>query len=250
MAKDVFVLDAQFSPFGRFGSEGGLRDYPASLLGAQVIQALFKKNELEPEDFVGGVYMGQVLTAGEGQNPARQAALCANLPYTCSTLTFGKVCASSLTAIHHARNEILLDTANCMIAGGMENMTRAPYLLDRPKKLTGDQKLSAFGTVQELREMEVIDSMRYDGLLNAFGIDRRVMGYYADICARVNDISKEEQDIYAWHSMDRAHRAQEYGVLKRRIVPMSGYGPTVEGDEWLREPDYEKMKKSRTVFYR
>jgi len=203
MSEQVVIVDACRSAIGAFG--GSLASVPAPDLGARVIKGLLERTGLDPA-LVDEVIMGQVLTGGSGQNPARQAALKAGLPVTVSALTINKVCGSGLKAAQLARQAILAGDAEIVIAGGQENMSAAPHVLpsSRDGKKMGDWKM--------------VDTMLVDGLTDAF--NGYHMGVTAENIAGDYDISREDQDAFAAESQARAARALENEVFADEIVPV------------------------------
>ncbi|MEM6775315.1 MAG: acetyl-CoA C-acetyltransferase [Pseudomonadota bacterium] len=203
MSEQVVIVDACRTAIGAFG--GSLASVPAPELGARVISGLLERTGLAPER-VDEVIMGQVLTGGSGQNPARQAALKAGLPVTVSALTINKVCGSGLKAAQLARQAILAGDAEIVIAGGQENMSAAPHVLHNSRNGTkmGDWKMR--------------DTMIVDGLTDAF--NGYHMGVTAENIAGDFDISREDQDAFAAESQARAGRALENGVFAGEIVPV------------------------------
>ena len=203
MTNEVVIVSAVRTAIGSF--QGGLKDVPATKLGAIVIDKALEKAGVEKES-VDEVIMGNVLQAGLGQNPARQASIQAELPQSVSALTINKVCGSGLKAIHLATQAIIAGDAEIIVAGGMENMSQAPYLLKNARDgfRMGDQK--------------VVDSMISDGLWCAFNDYH--MGITAEnLCDRY-DISREEQDKFSARSQARAAEAVENGKFDEEIVPV------------------------------
>jgi acetyl-CoA C-acetyltransferase len=203
MSEQVVIVDACRTAIGAFG--GSLASVPATELGARVIAALLERTGVDPA-LVDEVIMGQVLTGGSGQNPARQAALNAGLPVTVSALTINKVCGSGLKAAQLARQAILAGDAQIVIAGGQENMSAAPHVLPNSRNGTkmGDWKLR--------------DTMIVDGLTDAF--NGYHMGVTAENIAGDFEISREDQDAFAAESQARAGRALENNVFADEIVPI------------------------------
>ncbi|GAB7546715.1 acetyl-CoA C-acetyltransferase [Cupriavidus sp. CuC1] len=202
--EDVVIVAAARTAVGKFG--GSLAKVPAPELGATVIKALLERSGLKPE-MVDEVLLGQVLTAGSGQNPARQAALKAGLPNTVPAMTIGKVCGSGLKAVHLAAQAIKCGDADIVIAGGQENMSASPHVLagSRDGQRMGDWKLT--------------DTMIVDGLWDAF--NQYHMGTTAENVAKAYNISREQQDAFAAASQQKAELAQKAGRFKDEIVPVS-----------------------------
>jgi len=221
MAGSLIVSGAR-TPIGKLA--GSLAGCSAMELGGVAIKAALARAGVKPED-VDYVVMGQVLGAGQGQITARQAAVHAGIPMVTPATTVNKVCLSGLNSIHLADLMIRAGEAAIVVAGGMESMTRAPYLLPgaRAGYRLGDQR--------------VVDSMMYDGLFCAF--DRVAMGMSADAYGRAMGISRERQDAIAAASHERAAAAIKEGRLAEEIVPVSvpqrkGEAVVVDTDEGVR----------------
>ena len=200
---DVVIVGALRSGVGKFG--GAIAKVPAADLGAQVIKALLARTGVRP-DQVSEVLMGQVLTAGVGQNPARQALIRAGIPESVPAMTVGKVCGSGLKAIHLAAQAIKCGDADVVVAGGQENMSASPHLLpgSRDGFRMGDAKL--------------VDSMIVDGLWDAF--NNFHMGVTAENVAKQYEISRHDQDEFAAASQQKAEAAQKAGKFKDEIAPI------------------------------
>jgi acetyl-CoA C-acetyltransferase len=232
---DVFVVESLRTPFGSFG--GALADVEAPRLGATVIQALMQKSGLDPAS-VSEVIVGEVLAGGVGQAPARQAMRHAGLPDSVHALTINKVCGSGLKAIMLGAGSIRLGDSDLVIAGGMENMSLAPYILKKAR------------TGYRMGNGELIDLMVYDGLTDPY--TGRHMGEIADAAAARHGLSREAQDEYATRSFQRAQKAVKEGWFKDEIVPV--VKKTKKGDEVVAEDecpckvDFEKMKQLRPAF--
>ena len=222
------IVSAVRTPFGKLG--GGLASYPATDLGALVIRAALERAGLdarEPEY----VLMGQVLQAGAGQAPARQAAIAAGLPTETPADTINKVCASSIRAIEIADSMIRAGDADIVVTGGMESMSNAPYLLRKAR----------FG--YRLGNGELVDSMVSDGLTSTF--DGLHMVQQNSQVARELGISREQQDAWAARSHQRAAAAQEAGRFGDEIVPVGD----VFADESVRaDTTVEKLASLQPVF--
>jgi acetyl-CoA C-acetyltransferase len=203
MSDDIVIAGAARTAIGVFG--GALADIPASELGTAVIRALLERTGLAP-DQIDEVILGQVLTAGTGQNPARQASLAAGLPVTVPAMTINKVCGSGLKAVHLASQAVRCGDAGIVIAGGQENMSLAPHVL--PKSRRG----------MKMGDWKMVDSMVNDGLWCAF--DDCHMGLTAENIAISYDISREVQDAFAATSQQKTEAAQEAGVFADEIVPV------------------------------
>lgn len=217
--KDVVIVGAARTPIGCF--QGALARRTAVELGSVVVKALIERSGLNPLD-VDEVILGQVLTAGAGQNPARQTALNSGLPWAVSAITINDVCGSGLKALHLATQAIQCGEADVVIAGGQENMSRAPHVLTDSR--TGAQ----------LGNSQLIDSLVHDGLWDAFN-DYHI-GVTAENLAREYGISRELQDAYALSSQHKARIAIDSGRFRDEIVPVeveltSGQKVLVDTDE-------------------
>jgi acetyl-CoA C-acetyltransferase len=201
---DVVIVAAARTPVGKFG--GSLAKIPAAELGALVIGALLRQTGLKPEQ-VSEVILGQVLTAGCGQNPARQALIKAGLPDAVPGMTIGKVCGSGLKATHLAAQAIKCGDAEIVIAGGQENMSASPHVLNgsRDGFRMGDAKL--------------VDTMIVDGLWDAY--NQYHMGTTAENVAARFGISRADQDAFAAASQQKAEAAQKAGRFVAEIVPIN-----------------------------
>ena len=195
MAKDpVVIVSAVRTPMG--GLQGVLKGFAAPELGANAIRAAVERASLKPEQ-IEEVIMGCVLPAGQGQAPARQASLGAGLPLSAGCTTINKMCGSGMKAAMLAHDLLVAGTNDIMVAGGMESMSNAPYLL--PKARTG----------YRMGHQQVLDHMFYDGLEDAYE-KGRLMGTYAEDCAEKYGFSREEQDAFAIASLQRAQRANVF----------------------------------------
>ncbi|HEY6009535.1 MAG TPA: thiolase family protein [Geobacteraceae bacterium] len=232
---EVFVVDGLRTPFGSFG--GALADVEAPLLGATVMRALLEKSGLAPA-MVDEVIVGQVLSGGCGQAPARQAMREAGIPDGVPAMTINKVCGSGLKAIMLGADSIRLGNSQVVIAGGMENMTLAPYIL---KKARNGYRMG---------HGEMFDLMIYDGLQDPY--TGRHMGEIGEDSAVRNAISREAQDEFALRSYRLAQDAVTGGVFGDEIVPV--VKKTKRGDETFdrdEEPfkvDVSKLPQLRTAF--
>ncbi|WP_288440459.1 acetyl-CoA C-acetyltransferase [uncultured Pseudomonas sp.] len=200
---DVVIVAATRTAIGSF--QGALATVPAVDLGAAVIKQLLAQTGLDPAQ-VDEVILGQVLTAGAGQNPARQAAIKAGLPYSVPALTLNKVCGSGLKALHLAAQAIRCGDAEVVIAGGQENMSLAPYVM--PSARTG----------QRMGHGQLIDTMISDGLWDAFNDYH--MGITAENLADNYELSREQQDAFAADSQRKAVEAIDAGRFKAEITPI------------------------------
>lgn len=201
--RDVVIVGAVRTPIGCF--QGALAQRSATELGAVVIRALLERSGVDPLQ-VDEVIIGQVLTAGAGQNPARQTALKSDLPNTLSAITINDVCGSGLKALHLATQAIQCGEAEVVIAGGQENMSRAPHVLT-------DSRTGA-----RIGNSQLIDSLVHDGLWDAFNDYH--MGVTAENLAREYNISRELQDAYALASQHKARVAIDSGRFRDEIVPV------------------------------
>ena len=227
MARAV-IVSAVRTPFARVG--GGLASVAATELGAAAIQGGLERAGLSGED-VGYVVMGQVLQAGAGQAPARQAAIAAGIPKEVPADTINKVCASSIRAIEIAELMIAAGRHDVVVTGGMESMSCAPYLLPKAR----------FG--YRLGNGEVLDHVVFDGLTSTF--DGLHMVQQASAVSRELGISRQEQDEWAARSHARAAAAQDAGRLAEEIVPV---GDVAEDEGIRRDTTLEKLASLRPVF--
>lgn len=201
--REVVIVSAVRTPIGSFG--GALGQIPAVELGALVIKEAIRRVGLTPEQ-VDEVIMGNVLQAGLGQNPARQAAIKAGIPQEVPSWTLNKLCGSGLKSVESAAQAIMTGDAEIIVAGGMENMSMAPYVLKKAR------------TGYRLGNGTMIDTILRDGLMDAF--DDIHMGITAENIAEQFGISREEQDAYAVLSQNRAEAAIKVGVFDEEIVPV------------------------------
>jgi acetyl-CoA C-acetyltransferase len=199
--KEVYILSAVRTPIGSFG--GSLKDIPATKLGATAIKAAVERAGIKPEN-VQEVYMGCVLQANLGQAPARQAAIFAGLPNNVCCTTVNKVCASGMKAIMNGAQSILLGDADVVVAGGMENMSSAPFYA--PAVRWGNK----YGNTN------LIDGMAKDGLTDVY--KDYAMGNAAELCARECHISRGQQDEFAIESYKRSQTAENEGRFENEIV--------------------------------
>lgn len=223
-----FIVAAVRTPFGKLG--GGLAPYPSTELGAIAIRAALERAGIEPQE-VEYVVMGQVLQAGVGQAPARQAAVAAGIPKEVPADTINKVCASSIRAIEIADLMIRAGSHDLVVAGGMESMSNAPYLLPKAR----------FG--YRLGNGEVLDHMVFDGLTSTF--DGLHMVEQASKVARELGITREEQDAWAYRSHMRAAAAQDAGRFADEIVPV---GDVTADESVRRDTTLEKLAALAPVF--
>lgn len=231
----VAIVSAYRSAIGSFG--GSLKDIDMADLGAQVLKAALHHKNI-PADSVDEVIFGNVLSAGHGQNIARQIAIRAGIPQTAPAYAVNKVCGSGLQSVLLAAQSILLGDSQVVVAGGIEIMSQAPYL----------SKQSRFGA--RFGHLELEDSMLTDGLTDAF--EGYHMGITAENVAERYQVSREEQDAFAFASQEKAARAIAEGRFKDEIVPITikgRKGETIfEEDEYPRLTPLEKLATLRPSF--
>jgi acetyl-CoA C-acetyltransferase len=227
MSKSV-IVSAVRTPFGRLG--GGLKDKEATELGAIAVRAALDRVDVS-DDEVEYVVMGQVLQGGAGQAPARQAAVGAGLPIETPADTINKVCASSIRAVQIADLMIRSGDHGVVVAGGMESMSNAPYVL----------KKARFG--YRLGDGVLIDMMVHDGLTSTF--DKRHMVEQASFVSRELGISREDQDRWALRSHERAVHAIDNGLFQDEVVPV---GDVTVDEGPRRDTSYEKLSRLKPVF--
>lgn len=203
MADDAFIIAGVRTPIGAMG--GALAEVGAPELGAICIKKVLELAKVKGEQ-VDEVIMGNVVPAGLGQNPARQAAIKGGLPVSVGATTINKVCGSGLKAVMLASQAIRLGDANMVVAGGMENMTRAPYMLLKARQ------------GYRMGNDTVVDAMIHDGLWDVYG--NQHMGTYGDRCAKHCNLTRQDQDDFAVRSHTRARKAQADGAFKAEIVPV------------------------------
>ncbi len=235
MSKEVVIVAAARTPIGSF--LGSLSSVTATQLGATAIKGALGKINLDPTT-VQEVYMGNVVQAGVGQAPARQAALSAGIPDTVPCTTVNKVCASGMKAVMQAAQAIALGDADVIVAGGMESMSNIPhYVHMRNGKKFGPATL--------------IDGLQKDGLVDAY--DQNAMGVCADLCATEHNFSREDQDNFAIESYNRSAKAWEEGKFDEEVVPVEvpqrrGEPVIVKQDEEYQNVRMEKIKSLRPAF--
>ncbi|HHB3929025.1 TPA: acetyl-CoA C-acetyltransferase [Staphylococcus aureus] len=233
----VVLAAAYRTPIGVFG--GAFKDVPAYDLGATLIEHIIKETGLNPSE-IDEVIIGNVLQAGQGQNPARIAAMKVGLPETVPAFTVNKVCGSGLKSIQLAYQSIVTGENDIVLAGGMENMSQSPMLVNN----------SRFGF--KMGHQSMVDSMVYDGLTDVF--NQYHMGITAENLVEQYGISREEQDTFAVNSQQKAVRAQQNGEFDSEIVPVSipqrkGEPIVVTKDEGVRENvSVEKLSRLRPAF--
>lgn len=234
--EDVVIINALRTPVGRL--LGGLSVLSAPELASGVINEVIKRTGIRPS-LVDEVIMGNVISAGVGQNPARQAAVLAGLPYGVSALTVNMVCASGLRAVALGAQAIALGEANIVIAGGMESMSNAPFLL---RDMRGGKKYS---------HALVIDSIIHDGLWDRYYGAQ--MGTLCELTVKKYRISRKKQDEFALNSHKKAMRATRQGFLTDEIVPVrvkkNGQVSVVDSDETIRwDTSLKKLARLSPVF--
>ncbi len=232
----IVIVSAARTPMGAF--QGELKSFAAPELGAAAIRAAVERAKLKPEE-VQEVIMGCVLPAGQGQAPARQASLGAGLPLAAGCTTVNKMCGSGMKAAMLAHDELLAGSVEVIVAGGMESMTNAPYLL--PKARAG----------LRMGHGQVLDHMFYDGLEDAYD-KGRLMGSFAEDCAQKYQFSREAQDAFAIASLMRAQRANKEGWFAWETTPIAIQagkdGKFVETDEQPFKANLEKIPTLKPAF--
>jgi acetyl-CoA C-acetyltransferase len=232
----IVIVSAARTPMGGF--QGELKGFAAPELGAAAIRAAVERAKLKPED-VQEVIMGCVLPAGQGQAPARQASLGAGLPLAAGCTTVNKMCGSGMKAAMLAHDELLAGSAEIMVAGGMESMTNAPYLL--PKARAG----------LRMGHGQVIDHMFYDGLEDAYD-KGRLMGSFAEDCAQKYKFTREAQDAFAVASLQRAQKANKEGWFAWETTPLAIKAGKdekfIETDEQPFKANLEKIPTLKPAF--
>jgi acetyl-CoA C-acetyltransferase len=232
----VVIVSAARTPMGGF--QGDLKTFAAPELGAAAIRAAVERAQIKPEQ-VQEVVMGCVLPAGQGQAPARQASLGAGLPLATGCTTVNKMCGSGMKAAMFAHDLIAAGTNDIMVAGGMESMTNAPYLM--PKARAG----------YRMGHQQVIDHMFFDGLEDAYE-KGRLMGTFAEDCAGKYAFTREEQDKFAITSLQRAQKANKEGWFAWEITPLAikvGKDEKfIENDEQPFKANFEKIPTLKPAF--
>ncbi len=236
----VVIISAARTPMGAF--QGELKDFAAPQLGAAAIRAAVERARIKP-DQVQEVIMGCVLPAGQGQAPARQAALGAGLPLSTGSTTVNKMCGSGMKAVMLAHDLLAAGTNEVMVAGGMESMTNAPYLL--PKARSG----------YRMGHQQVVDHMFLDGLEDAYD-KGKLMGSFAEDCAGKYGFTREEQDRFAIASLERAQAANRNGWFAWEITPINVNAAIkagknerfMEQDEQPFKADFEKIPTLKPAF--
>ena len=234
--KEVVIVSAARTPVGRFG--GALKEVPAVKLGALTVQEALKRGQVSPGQ-VDEVILGNVLQAGLGQNPARQVVIHSGIPQEVPATTINKVCASGLKSVMMAAQAIKAGDADIVVAGGMENMSMAPYALRQAR----------WGA--RMGNGELVDLMIYDGLLDVFG--QVHMGITAEKVAEKFGISREDQDRLSLRSQENAQKALAEGRFKDEIVPVpipqrKGDPKVFDTDEHPRATTWEDLVKLKPAF--
>jgi len=233
--KEVFIVSAVRTPMGSF--MGSLSGVPATQLGTAAVKGALDKINLDPA-LVQEIYMGNVLQAGEGQAPARQVALGAGLSNHTPSTTINKVCASGMKAVTMAAQAIKAGDVDIIVAGGMENMSSVPHYLDGRNGV-------------KLGDIKIEDGLVKDGLTDVY--NKQHMGVCAELCAKENNITREEQDAFAIQSYQRSAAAWEAGKFKEEVVPVSipqrkGEPVIFSEDEEYKAVKFDKIPTLATVF--
>lgn len=236
MKPEIVIVGLARTPIGSF--QGALSSFTAPKLGAHAIKAALERAGVKPEQ-VSEVIMGNVLTAGIGQAPARQAAIYAGIPTSVPALTINKVCGSGMKAIMLGVQSILTSESEIVVAGGQESMTNAPYLMPNAR--------SGF----RMGNGAVVDSMIHDGLWDPY--NNQHMGNCGDLCAKEKNFSREEQDAFATESFKRAQAAQAAGKFKSEIAPITvpgakGESTVIENDEGPAKVKFDKIPGLKPAF--
>lgn len=234
--KEVVIVSAARTPVGRFG--GTLKDIPAVQLGVLAVKEALKRAAISP-DKVDELILGNVLQAGQGQNPARQVVIHSGIPQEVPALTINKVCASGLKSVMQAAQAIKAEDADIVVAGGMENMSLAPYALRQAR----------WGA--RMGSSEMVDLMIYDGLMDVFG--QVHMGITAENVSTQFGISREDQDRLAFRSQENAQKALAEGKFRDEIIPVpipqrKGEPKLFDIDEHPRATTWEDLAKLKPAF--
>jgi acetyl-CoA C-acetyltransferase len=235
MNKEVVIVAAARTPIGSF--MGSLSSLSATQLGSAAIKGALEKINLDPS-LVQEVFMGNVVQAGVGQAPARQAALGAGIPNTVPCTTINKVCASGMKALMHGAQAIALGDAEIIVAGGMESMSNIPHYVHMRNGVK-------FGPAT------LMDGMQKDGLVDAY--DQNAMGVCADLCASEYKFTREDQDAFAIQSYERSAKAWSEGKFKEEVIPVSvpqrrGDAIIVSEDEEFKNVKMDKIPSLRPAF--
>jgi acetyl-CoA C-acetyltransferase len=237
----VVIVSAARTPMGAF--QGDLRTFTAPELGAAAIRAAVERAQIKPEQ-IQEVVMGCVLPAGQGQAPARQASLGAGLPLAAGCTTVNKMCGSGMKAAMFAHDLLAAGTNDIMVAGGMESMTNAPYLM--PKARAG----------YRMGHQQVLDHLFFDGLEDAYARDEkgggRLMGTFAEDCAGKYAFTRQEQDRFAIASLERAQKANKEGWFAWETTPLAIKAGKdekfIENDEQPFKANFEKIPTLKPAF--
>jgi len=234
--REVVITSAVRTAIGNF--LGALSSFSATELGGKVIEEAVKRSNIQKRE-VDEVIMGNVLPFGLGQNPARQAMIKAGLPMSGGAITVNKVCGSGLKAAMLAAQAIMVGDADVIVAGGMENMSRAPYYLENAR------------SGYRLWDGKLVDGMVHDGLWDV--VNDYHMGFTADIQSKKFNISREEQDQFAFESNQKAMKMIREGKFKEEILPIpipskKGESTFFETDEGPRDSDLQGLAKLKPVF--
>jgi acetyl-CoA C-acetyltransferase len=236
MSNEVYIVSAVRTPIGSFG--GCLSSFSATALGSMAIRAALDKAKISA-DLVDEVMMGSVIQAGLGQAPARQAAMGAGLPSKVICTTINKVCASGMKSVALAAQNIMLGTADVIIAGGMESMSNVPFYNMHQR----------WG--QKYGDIQLLDGLAKDGLVDVY--DQVAMGNFADVCAEKYNISREDQDAFARGSYQKSQTATEQGKFQEEIIPITitpkkGNPIVIDKDEEPFKVNFDKIAQLSPAF--
>jgi|Deesub1362A_J573_1020465.scaffolds.fasta_scaffold00522_15 acetyl-CoA C-acetyltransferase len=248
----VYIIGAARSAIGKF--LGSLSSLSATKIGAEIVKALVNRTKIKPEE-INEIVVGNAISAGLGQNPAMQIVVYSGLPSKISTYSVNKVCASGLQAIALGAQSIACGEADLIIAGGVESMSNAPYIVKgvREFQKLGNMRLDEFiekikQAKRKLNEIELVDEMIHSGLLDCYSC--LSMGALAEKIAEKFNISRREQDEFALHSHKKAIEATDKGKFKKEIVPIElPNGKTFKADEGIRrDTNIEKLSSLKPAF--
>ena len=236
MSNEVYIVSAVRTPIGSFG--GCLSSFSATALGSIAIKAALDKAKISA-DLVDEVMLGSVIQAGLGQAPARQAAMGAGLPSKVICTTINKVCASGMKSVALAAQNIMLGTADVIIAGGMESMSNVPFYNMHQR----------WG--QKYGDIQLLDGLAKDGLVDVY--DQVAMGNFADVCAEKYNISREDQDAFARGSYQKSQTATEQGKFQEEIIPITitpkkGNPIVIDKDEEPFKVNFDKIAQLSPAF--
>ncbi|QIK69007.1 acetyl-CoA C-acetyltransferase [Erysipelothrix sp. HDW6C] len=230
--RDVVIVGAARTAIGKFG--GSFLNTSAVELGTAVIEEAINRAQIKPTD-VDYVVMGNVIQSGLGQNPGRQAAVRAGVPYSTPAMTINEMCGSGMKSIHLGMQSIMLGESDVVVVGGFENLSQAPHLV----------KNGRFGS--KMQNLITVDATTVDGYTDAF--TQELMGMTAEHVATQFNVSREDQDAFALESQRRATRAQELGIFKDEIVPVDTGKSIMETDEYIRpNSSIEALQKLKPSF--